>query len=73
MIADFQTLSLTYIPHMKTHNLRVPLSQDFLHCLMGPNSLKCTKIFSQCHCFLFFLPSLFLPCKDTFMDDYDRI
>ncbi len=40
---------------------------------MGPNFLRCTKIFSQCHFFLFFLPSHFLPCKDTFMDDYDRI
>ncbi len=39
--------------------------------LMGPNSLRCTKILSQCHPFLSFLPSLFLPCKDTFMDDYD--
>jgi hypothetical protein len=39
----------------------------------GPYSLKCTKILSQHHLFLFFLPSPFLPCKDTFMDDYDRI
>jgi hypothetical protein len=40
---------------------------------MGPNSLWCTKILSQCHLFLSFLPSPFLPCKDTFMDDYDGI
>jgi hypothetical protein len=39
----------------------------------GPNSLRCTKILSQCHPFLSFLLSLFLPCKDTFMDDYDSI
>jgi hypothetical protein len=39
--------------------------------MKGANSLKCTKILSQCHPFLFFLPSPFLPCKDTFMDDYD--
>jgi hypothetical protein len=37
------------------------------------NSLRCTKILSQCHPFLFFLPSNFLPYKDTFMDDYDGI
>jgi len=40
---------------------------------MGPNSFKCTKILSHRHIFLFFLPSLFLSCKDTFMDDYDGI
>jgi hypothetical protein len=40
---------------------------------MGPNSLKCTKILSQCHLFLSFLPSLFLSCKNTFMDDYNGI
>jgi hypothetical protein len=40
---------------------------------MGANSLRCTKILSQCHPFLSFLPSFFLPCKDTFMDDYDGI
>jgi hypothetical protein len=34
--------------------------------------LKCTKVLSQHH-FIYFLPSLFLPCKDTFMDDYDGI
>jgi hypothetical protein len=42
-------------------------------CLMGPNSLKCTKILSQHQPFLSFLPSLFLSCKDIFMDDYNRI
>jgi hypothetical protein len=39
----------------------------------GANSLRCTKILSQCHLFLSFFPSLFLPCKNTFMDDYDGI
>jgi hypothetical protein len=34
--------------------------------VMGPNFLRCTKILSQCHLFLSFLPH-----KDTFMDDYD--
>ncbi len=38
---------------------------------MGPNSLKCTKIFSHRHPFLSFLPSPFLPCEDTFIDNYD--
>jgi hypothetical protein len=28
---------------------------------------------SQCRPFLSFLPSLFLSCKNTFMDDYDGI
>jgi hypothetical protein len=36
----------------------------------GPNSLKCTKILLHCHLFLYFLPSPFLPYKDSFMDDY---
>jgi vacuolar protein-sorting-associated protein 4 len=40
---------------------------------MGAYFLRCTKILSQHHPFLFFLPSIFLPCKDTFMDDYDGI
>jgi hypothetical protein len=39
----------------------------------GVNSLRCIKILSQHHFFLSFLPSPFLPCKDTFMDDYDGI
>jgi hypothetical protein len=39
----------------------------------GVNSLRCTKILSQRHIFLSFLSSLFLPCKITFMDDYDGI
>jgi hypothetical protein len=39
----------------------------------GANSLRCIKFLSQRHLFLFFLLSLFLPCKDTFMDDYDGI
>jgi hypothetical protein len=39
----------------------------------GANSLKCTKILSQCHLFLSFLPGPLLPFKDKFMDDYDEI
>jgi hypothetical protein len=39
----------------------------------GPNSLKCTKLLSQCHLFKKKLLSHFFPCKDTFMDDYDWI
>jgi len=39
----------------------------------GPNFLRCTKILSQCRYFLYLLPSLLLPCKDTFLDDYDGI
>jgi hypothetical protein len=40
---------------------------------LGPNSLSCTKILSRHHFFMSFLPSLFLPCKNIFMDDYDGI
>jgi hypothetical protein len=40
---------------------------------IGPNFLRCSKILSHRHPFLYFLPSPFLPCKVTFMDDYDRI
>ncbi len=40
---------------------------------MGPNFLRCTKIFSQCHPFLSILPNPFLPCKNTFMDVYHGI
>jgi hypothetical protein len=39
----------------------------------GENSLRCPKILSQHHPFLDFLPSYFLSCKDTFMDEYDGI
>jgi hypothetical protein len=39
---------------------------------LDPNSLWCTKILLH-HPFLSFLPHLFLPCKDTFTDDYDGI
>ncbi len=35
--------------------------------------LRCTKILSQHHPFLSFLPSLFLLCEVTFMNDYDGI
>jgi hypothetical protein len=45
---------------------------DSLHFL-GADFLRCNKILSQQHHFLFLLPSHFLPCKDTFMDDYDGI
>ncbi len=41
--------------------------------LQGPNFLRCNKILSQCHHFLSFLPIPFLPCKKTFMNDYDEI
>jgi hypothetical protein len=41
--------------------------------LLGPIFLRCTKILSHRHSFVFFLPSSFLPCKNTFMDDYDGI
>ncbi len=41
--------------------------------LPSANSLRCTKILSQHHPFMFLLPSLFLPCKNTFMDDYDGV
>jgi hypothetical protein len=37
------------------------------------NFVRCIKILLQRHSFLSFLPSLFLFCKDTFMDDYDEI
>jgi hypothetical protein len=40
---------------------------------MGANFLRCTKILSQCHPFLSFLPSFILQCENTFMDDYDGI
>jgi hypothetical protein len=40
---------------------------------MGANSLRCTKILSLCHPFMSSSPSPFLPCKNTFMDDYDGI
>jgi len=39
----------------------------------GAIFLRCTKILSQHHFFLFFLPSHFLPCKDTFMDECDGL
>jgi hypothetical protein len=48
------------------------LNGEIYSCL-GPNSLRCTKILSQCHHFLSFLPCLFLSCEDTIMDDYDGI
>jgi hypothetical protein len=41
--------------------------------MLDPNCLKCTKILSQRRFFLSFLPSPFLPSKNTFVDDYDGI
>jgi hypothetical protein len=49
------------------------LLNNHLFPYLGADFLRCTKISSQRHHFLFFLPSPFLPCKDTFMDDYNRI
>jgi hypothetical protein len=40
---------------------------------MGSKYLRFIKILSQHHPFLFFLPNVFYPCKDRFMDDYDGI
>ncbi len=40
---------------------------------LGPIYLRCTKILSHHHSFVSFLPSFFLPCQNTFMDDYDGI
>jgi hypothetical protein len=42
-----------------------------LHSWVG--SIQCTEILPQHHPFVYFLPNHFLPCKDTFMDDYDGI
>ncbi len=39
----------------------------------GANFLSCNKKISQHHFFLFFELSFSLPCKNTFMDDYDGI
>jgi hypothetical protein len=46
---------------------------QYVGVLKGAKSLRCVKILSQCHLFVFCLPNIFLPCKDTFMDDYDGI
>jgi hypothetical protein len=42
-------------------------------CVWVQFFLRCTKILSQHHPFLSFLRSPFLPCKNTFTDDYDGI
>jgi hypothetical protein len=58
------------------HNFLIKwFKMNLLPCnpFLGPNSSKCTKILSQRHPFMFFSPSHFLSCKDTFMDDYDGI
>jgi hypothetical protein len=44
-----------------------------IYFILGPNLFKCTKILSHRHLFVSFLPSFFLLCKDTFVDDYDGI
>jgi len=42
-------------------------------CLfMGWNFLRCIKILSECHFFVF-LFSFLLLCKGTFMNNYDEI
>jgi len=51
---------------------------NFVRCFClvgysGPIFLRCTKILSQHHSFVSFLPSFLLPCKNTFVDDYDGI
>jgi hypothetical protein len=45
----------------------------FFLIMGGVNFLRCIKILLKCHLVLSLLPSLFLPCKNTFMDDYDEI
>jgi hypothetical protein len=48
-----------------------PLKFFPIKCVLlyeGANFLSCTKILSHHHPFLPFLPSHFLPCKNTFMD-----
>ncbi len=42
-------------------------SLDIDHIVLGPNSLRCIEILSQCHLFFY------KPSKNTFMDDYDGI
>jgi hypothetical protein len=37
----------------------------------GVNALRCSKNLSRHHPFLSFLLSPFVPCKNTFMNDYD--
>jgi hypothetical protein len=41
--------------------------------MIGCKFFKVYQNFVTCHPFLSFLSSPFLPCKDTFMDDYDGI
>ncbi len=52
-----------------------PNAQLFVY-ILNKSRCKFFKVYqnlSQCHPFLSFLPSSFLPCKNTFMDDYDGI
>jgi hypothetical protein len=60
-------------PQLKNHLKKKTLKNIFIKYERGSNFLRCTKILSQCHPFLSFLPNFLLPCKDTFMDDYDKI
>ncbi len=58
---------------IETNLKDILMINHFCFIMGGANYLRCTKILSQCHFFLFFLPSIFLPCKNTFMHDYDEI
>jgi hypothetical protein len=51
-------------------NNEIKILKKMALLFMGAKFLKCTKILSQHHLFLSFLPILFLPFKDRFMDDY---
>jgi len=57
----------------KMENNEIKILKKMALLFMGAKFLKCTKILSQHHLFLSFLPILFLPFKDRFMDDYDGI
>jgi hypothetical protein len=41
--------------------------------ILVENSLRCTKILLECHLFKKKKNLVILPCKETFMDDYDGI
>jgi hypothetical protein len=61
--------NLHYVLFKKKNDKYCSLSNG----LKGLHFFKYTKILSQRHLFLSFLPSPFLPCKATFMNDYDGI
>jgi hypothetical protein len=44
-----------------------------IEVLLGQIFLRCTKIMTQCQIFIFFYLVIFLPFKNTFIDDYDGI